>query len=68
MAWRRKQLTTDEASRVLTVDVVSDKEDFQEAEVIFLKENDSDVDASSDPFFEILETRMMKAVKLQCLV
>ena len=34
------------------VDVDRDKEDFPEAEVIFSRENNSNVDASSDFFFE----------------
>ena len=33
--------------------VDNDKEDFQEAEVLFARENDSDMDVSSDFFFEI---------------
>ena len=53
MAWRTKQLTSDEACCLLVVDVDSGKEDFPEAEVIFARENDSDVDALSDFFFEI---------------
>ena len=57
MAWQTKQLTRDEACCLLMIDLDSNKEDFQEAEVIFVRENDSDVDVSSDFFFEIPNDR-----------
>ena len=57
MVWQTKQLTRDEAYCLLTIDLDSDKEDFQIAEVIFVRENDSDVDVSSNFFFEIPNDR-----------
>ena len=57
MAWRTKQLTSDEACCLLMVDVDSDKEDFQEAEVIFARKNDSDVDVSSDFLKSLMTSR-----------
>ena len=53
MAWRTKQVTTDDANHLLMVDVESNEENFQEAKVIFASENGNDVDASREFFFEI---------------
>ena len=53
MAWRTKQITTDEANRLRMVDVDSYEEDFQKAEVVFAQQNDNYVDVLSEFFFEI---------------